>query len=71
MGVLEFELIAEKVGANGARSRTKQPDDVSFHRRIHLDQRRPGALETFDENFLRRINAEFAAAGDVLIGNCF
>ena len=31
---------------------------------IHLDQRRPGALETFAGNFLRRVNAQLAAAGD-------
>ena len=34
------------------------------HGFIHLDQRRPGAFEAFARNFLRRVNAEFAAAGD-------
>ena len=37
---------------------------LRLHRGIHLDQRRPGAFEAFAGNFLRRINAKFAAAGD-------
>jgi len=35
-----------------------------FYRFIHLDQRRPGAIETFSGQFLRRVNFETAAAGD-------
>ena len=38
--------------------------DLRFHRGIHLDQRRPGAFEAFARNFLRPVDAEFAAAGD-------
>ena len=34
------------------------------HRFVHADQRRPRALETFAGNFLRRVDAEFAADGD-------
>jgi hypothetical protein len=37
---------------------------LRLHRFIHLNQRRPGAFEAFAGNFLRRVNAEFAAAGD-------
>ena len=35
---------------------------------VHLDERRPGALEVFAGEFLRRINAEFAADGDFAPG---
>src|SRR2546425_13131131 len=35
-----------------------------LHRGIHLDERWPGAFEAFARQFLRRVNAEFAAAGD-------
>ncbi len=35
-----------------------------LHRLIHLDERRPRAFETFAGNFLCRVNAELAAAGD-------
>src|SRR6187455_2000955 len=35
-----------------------------FHVFAHFDLRRPGALEAFARQFLRRVNAEFAAAGD-------
>ena len=31
---------------------------------IHPDERRPGAFEAFAGEFLRRVNAEFIAAGD-------
>jgi hypothetical protein len=34
------------------------------HRFIHLDEWRPGALETFAGNFLRGVKTHFAAAGD-------
>ena len=37
---------------------------LRLHRFIHLDQRWPGAFETFAGNFLRRVNAQLAAAGD-------
>jgi hypothetical protein len=33
-----------------------------LHRGIHLDERRPGAFETFARKFLRRFDAEFAAS---------
>ncbi len=39
-----------------------------LHRGIHLDERRPGAFETFARDFLRRVDAEFAAAGDFARG---
>src|SRR5262245_43541776 len=35
-----------------------------LHAFINLDERRPGAFETFAREFLRRVNAEFAADGD-------
>ena len=38
--------------------------DPHLHAFIHHDERWPGAFETFTRNFLRRINAEFAAARD-------
>ena len=37
---------------------------LRLHVFIHLDERRPGAFETFAGEFLRRVDAEFAAAGD-------
>ena len=37
---------------------------ATFVRRNPVDERRPGAFEAFARQFLRRINAEFAAAGD-------
>ena len=37
---------------------------LRLHRRIHLDERWPGAFEAFAGEFLRRVDAEFAAAGD-------
>ena len=37
---------------------------LRLHAFIHLDERRPGAFETFAGNFLRRVNAQLAAAGD-------
>ena len=37
---------------------------LRLHTFIHLDERRPGAFETFAGNFLRRVNAQLAAAGD-------
>ena len=37
---------------------------LRLYRGIHLDERRPGAFEDFARQFLCRINAEFAAAGD-------
>ncbi len=37
---------------------------LRLHRGIHLDERRPGAFEAFAGEFLRRVEAEFAAAGD-------
>src|SRR5437773_7581522 len=37
---------------------------LRLHCRIHLDEWRPGAFETFAGEFLRRVYAEFAAAGD-------
>ena len=43
---------------------TKKLFHLRLHRRIHLDERRLGALEVFAGEFLRRVNAEFAAAGD-------
>jgi hypothetical protein len=36
---------------------SKQGIDFTFHRLIHLDERRPGTFETFAGNFLRRVNA--------------
>ncbi len=42
----------------------KRFSHLRLHRGIHLDERRPGAFETFTGKFLRRVNAEFAAAGD-------
>ena len=35
---------------------------------IHLDERRPGAFAAFAGEFLRRVEAEFAAAGDFVGG---
>jgi hypothetical protein len=35
-----------------------------LHRCIHLDERRPRAFETFAGNFLRRVKAALAAAGN-------
>ena len=37
---------------------------LRLHGAIHPDKRRPGAFETFARQFLRRIDAEFAAGGD-------
>ena len=37
---------------------------LRLHAFIHLDERRPGAFETFTGNFLRRVNAQLAADGD-------
>ena len=48
------------VGCYGVKSFST----LSFHRRIHLDQRQPWAFEAFARQFLRRVNAEFAVAGD-------
>ena len=45
-------------------SEPKQLLHLRLHRRVHLDEWRPGAFEAFALQFLRRINAEFAAAGD-------
>ena len=42
---------------------SKELFHLRLHHGIHLDERRPGAFETFARQFLRRINAEFAAAG--------
>ena len=39
----------------------EQRVDLRLHRSIHLDERRPGAFEAFARNFLRRVDAEFAA----------
>ena len=64
MGEIEFKRLREMGCAKGARSRTKQPDDLSVHRFFHLDKRRPGAFETFARQFVRRVEAEFAADGD-------
>jgi hypothetical protein len=41
---------------------------LRLHAFVHLDERRPGAFETFARQFLRRINAEFAADGDLAGG---
>ena len=45
-------------------SRLEPGINFLFHRLIHLDERRPGAFETFAGNFLRRVKTHFAAAGD-------
>jgi len=37
---------------------------LRLHCGIHLDERWPFAFETFARNFLRRVDAEFAAVGD-------
>ena len=34
---------------------------LCFHCRLHLDERRPGAFETFAGEFLRRVAAQLAA----------
>ncbi len=46
------------------RSSSKRQINFLPHDFIHLDERRPGAFETFARNFLRCVDAEFAAAGD-------
>ena len=47
-------------------SASSSEERVNFpaHSFFHLDQRWPGAFEAFAGEFLRRVNAEFAAAGD-------
>jgi hypothetical protein len=40
----------------------KQGVDLLAHVFIHLDERPPGAFESFAPNLLRRVDAEFAAA---------
>jgi len=35
---------------------------LRLHHFIHLDERRPGAFETFARNLLRRVDAGLAAA---------
>ena len=45
-------------------SRLEPGINFLFHRLIHLDERRPGAFETFAGNFLRRVKTHFAANGD-------
>ena len=55
-------------GVVGSRDSSEKLFHLRLHRRIHLDERRPGAFETFAGNFLRRINAEFAATGDFARG---
>ena len=67
LGEIDFKLFGEKGCANGARSLTKQPDDLSFHCCIHLDERRPWAFEAFAGEFLRRVDAEFAAVAISLV----
>jgi len=37
---------------------------LRLYRRIHLDERRPGAFEAFAGEFFRRDNAQLPAAGD-------
>ena len=51
-------------GSSGSCSTAKKLFHLRLHSFIHLDERRPGAFEAFAGEFLRRINAEFAAAGD-------
>ena len=41
-------------------SAVEESVDFVFHVFAHFDLRRPGALEAFARQFLRRVNAEFA-----------
>src|SRR5205809_1035410 len=43
---------------------TEKPFHFRLHGLIHLDQRWPGAFESFAGEFFCRVNAEFAADGD-------
>jgi hypothetical protein len=43
---------------------SKERIDPGPHAFIHPDERRPGTFEAFTGQFLRRVNAEFAAAGN-------
>ena len=43
---------------------SEQPVNLSADFIAHFNQRRPRAFETFAGNFLRRVNAQLAAAGD-------
>ncbi len=54
--------------ALGRSSAVEELVNILFHRRIHLDQRRPGTVETFSWNFLHRVDAEFASSGDFARG---
>jgi hypothetical protein len=46
------------------RFASKQRVNLSPHFFAHINQRRPGAFESFAGEFLRRVNAQLAAAGD-------
>src|SRR5690242_17145491 len=45
-------------------SASEKLSHLRLHVFIHFNQRWPRAFETFAGKFLRRVNAEFAAAGD-------
>ena len=65
-GINSLGLFAATVA--GSRDTSEKFARLRLHRGIHLDERRPGAFEAFARKFFRRVNDEFAAAGDLACG---